>query len=167
MNAYSANSSSFKTNYPQGLFPIHVKRGEVIKPCLHCGNKFGLKRWDSWNGFLVECPYCHGLHGKRWSIKNILWASFFFNAVSFLFTMRLRNGILLLLAFVGMAVGGNYLLDHYQISDMTAVAGASLFILAPMIINAFVLIRHERDMERSTPSKADLLQVAHQASKAA
>src|SRR5437763_5599903 len=159
MNAYSANSSFFKTSYHKGLFPIHVKRGEVIKSCIHCGNKFGLKRWDSWNGLLVECPYCHGLHGKRWGIKNILWASFFFNAISFLFTMRLRSGIMLLVGFVLISLGGNYLLDHYQISDMTAVAGVSAFALTPMVINALMLIRHERDMERSTPSKADLLRV--------
>lgn len=160
------NSSSFKTDYPKGLLPIHVKSGEVIKPCLHCGNKLGLKKWDSWNGFLVECPHCQGLHGKHWNIKYILWASLFFNAFSFLFTMRLPKGALLLLGFVLFALGGNYLLDHDQISGLVAVAGAALFIIAPVVINAVALVRHERDLERSTPPKADLLRVAYNPSKA-
>jgi hypothetical protein len=167
MSSLAANSHSSKSNYPQGYFPYQAKQGAVIKSCLHCGNKLGVKRWDNWNGFLVECPHCHGLHGKRWNIRNVLLASFVFNAISFLFTMRLRTAVLLLLGFILVGFGGNYLLDHYEIPGLTAIAGASVFILAPLVINAIVLIRHERDLDNSTPSKAALAGMTYHPRKVA
>jgi hypothetical protein len=167
MSSFAANSHSSRSNYPRGFFPYQAQQGAVIKPCFHCGNKLGLKRWDNWNGFLVECPNCLGLHGKRWNIKYVLMAGFMFNAISFLFTMRLRIAIPLLLGFIIVGFGGNYLLDHYEIPGLTAVAGASVFVLAPLVINALILIRHERDLDNSTPSQAALLHVTYRPRKVA
>ena len=170
MSSFAAKSPSPKSNYPQGYLPYQAKQGTAIKSCLHCGNKLGVKKWDNWNGFLVECPHCHGLHGNRqniWNIRNVLFASFMFNAISFLFTMRLRTAIPLLLGFILVGFGGNYLLDHYEIPGLTAVAGASVFLLAPMVINAIVLIRRDSALDNSTPSKAALAGMTYQPRKVA
>ena len=139
-------------HYPKANLPATVEPGEIVKPCLHCGKDLSLKRWDSWNGFLVECPYCHGLHGKRWNIKRVLLASFMFNAISFLFTMRPRNALLSVFAFITVAIVGNLFLDRFP--DLFQVVMASVFLLGPMVINAVILIKHERDLDNSAPPKA-------------
>ena len=139
------------SNYPKATSPDQVKQGEIIKRCLHCSMDVSLKKWDSWNGFLVECPHCHGLHGKRWNIKRVLLASFLFNALSFLFTMRPRNAVLSLLGFIVVAVIGNYFLDRFP--DLFQIALVIVFGFSPMLINAVILIKHERDLDGSAPTK--------------
>jgi hypothetical protein len=146
-----ARPSFAGTRYPRGRLPHDAKQGETIRPCLHCGKELALKKWDSWNGFLVQCPHCGGLHGKRWRIRRVLFASFLFNAFSFLFTMRPRNASLWLSGFVVFAVVGNYLLDSDKIPDMLEIVGVLVLILGPMLINGIVLIRHERDLDNSAP----------------
>src|SRR4051812_1050787 len=75
--------SFYETSYPRAYLPQEAKHGETIKPCLHCGKDLAPKKWDSWNGFLVQCPHCGGLHGKHWNIGRVLFASFLFSALSF------------------------------------------------------------------------------------
>jgi hypothetical protein len=129
-----------------------------MQPCIHCGKKLGLEKWDSWNGFLVECPHCGGLHGKRWNIRRVLFASVVFNAISFLFTMRPAKAALALSGFVVFAIIGNFLLDSNWIPDILEITGATLFMLGPMLINAVVLIKHERDLDNSAPTSQALPQ---------
>src|SRR5215212_9563658 len=103
------------TGYPKGSLPNTKTDGETVAPCLHCGKQLALKKWDSWNGFLVQCPNCGGLHGKRWNIRYVLLASFVFNAISFFFTMRPAKAAIAFSVFVVLAIAGNYLLDNEQI----------------------------------------------------
>ena len=139
------------TSYPKARLPHDAKAGELIKPCIQCGRELGLNRWDSWNGFLVQCPHCGGLHGKRWNIRRVLLASFLFNAFSFLFTMRLRNALISLSGFIVLVAVGNYLLDNDKTPFLLEIFAGIVFILGPMIINAIVLIVHERDLDNSAP----------------
>jgi DNA-directed RNA polymerase subunit RPC12/RpoP len=141
-------------NYPKAAPPDQEKQGEIIKRCLHCGKDVSLKKWDSWNGFLVECPHCHGLHGKRWNIRRVLLASFVFNAFSFLFTMRPRNAVLSLVGFIVVAIIGNYFLDRFP--DLFQIVIVIVFVFSPMLINAVILMKHERDLDDSAPPKQAL-----------
>ena len=138
-------------NYPKGALPNQAKQGEIIKPCFHCGKELALKKWHSWNGFLVECPHCHGLHGKRWNIRRVLLASFLFSAFSFLFTMRPRNAVLILLGFIVAAFIGNYILD--RLPDLLQIVIVIVFIFSPMLVNAIILMKHERDLDNSAPPR--------------
>jgi len=123
--------------------------GKPMQPCVHCGKKIGLRKWDSWNGFLVGCPHCGGLHGKRWNIRRFLFASFVFNAVSFLFTMRLARAAIALSGFLVFAILVNFLIGSNQIPDILEIILVSVILLGPMLINAIVLIKHERDLDNS------------------
>lgn len=138
------------TGYPKGVLPRDAKPRDSVKPCLHCGNELGLKKWDSWNGFLVQCPHCGGLHGKRWNLRRLLLASLLFNAISFLFTMRPKRAAIALSVFVVLILG-SYLLIKDQIPDLVGMGYAILIILGPMILNAIVFIKHERDLAESIP----------------
>src|SRR5882672_3537621 len=126
------------TSYSRAYLPHDATAGGIIKPCIHCGKELGLNKWDSWNGFLVQCPHCGGLHGKRWNIRRVLLASFLFNAFSFLFTMRLRNALISLSGFIVLVAVGNYLLDNDKTPFLLEIFAGIVFILGPMIINAIV-----------------------------
>jgi hypothetical protein len=76
-------------------------------------------------------------------------ASFFFNAVSFLFMMRPARAVLWLSAFAAAAAAGNLFLD--SLPDTLQVAAVSAFGLGPMLVNAVVLISHERSLDKSAP----------------
>ena len=109
-----------------------------------------MTRWDDWNGFLVECPHCGGMHGKHWHIKRVMMASFVFNAVSFLFTMRPLYGVTWLAAFAAASVAGNFFLE--ALPDVVQIALAGAFLLGPMVVNGVVLVVHERGIDNSSPS---------------
>src|SRR5215218_346128 len=136
------------TGYPKGSLPKATKHGDTVAPCLQCGKQLGLKKWDSWNGFLVQCPNCGGLHGKRWNIRRVLLASFVFSAISFFFTMRPAKAALVFAGFVVLAIAGSFLFENEQIPDIVEIILASILMLGPMLINAIVLIKHERDIDR-------------------
>jgi hypothetical protein len=145
-------------NYPKAVLPIDMKRGHVLKRCFHCGKDLGLKKWDNWNGFLVECPHCHGLHGKRWGIRRTVLASFLFNALSFPFLMRPRSAMPMVIAFLGAAILGNLFLD--RLSNLWQVGAVAIFMLSPMVLNGFVLVVHERDLDNSAPPRRALTEPA-------
>jgi hypothetical protein len=158
----SRNSHKTLSGYPRGHLPQEAKQGEVIKPCLHCGKDLALRNWDSWNGFLVQCTHCGGLHGKHWGIRRVLFASFLFNAFSFLFTMRPPNSVFALTGFILFVVAGQFLLDNERIPDLFEIALAAVFILGPMLINAILLIKHERDLDNSAdPRLPDQINTAN------
>jgi hypothetical protein len=117
-------------------------RGEVITKCRLCGQGIAIPRWDAWNGFILQCPHCHGLHGKRWTSKSIVLASLFFNALSFFFTMRPRTAIPTLCAAALFTIGCNYVSDHFDLPLALDLVWSSIVILGPMIINAVVLVKH-------------------------
>ena len=121
--------------------PAHApQQGQTVKPCLHCGSEVALSRWDNWNGFLVECPHCGGLHGKHWNIRRVLFA------------MRPAKALPLLAAFVALGAAGNFfLLDNESVPDSLEMAGAIIFVFAPMLVNAAVLVTHERGIDNSAP----------------
>jgi hypothetical protein len=133
---------------------VAAETGGHARPCLHCGRNVPLNKWEDWNGFLVECPHCGGMHGKHWKIGRVMTASFVFNAVSFLFTMRPAYGVLWLAAFAAAAVAGNFYLE--SLPDTLQVALASAFILGPMLVNAVVLVNHERGLDNSAPPEMTL-----------
>ena len=138
--------------YPRARLTHEAKPGETIKSCRHCGKELALKKWDSWNGFLVQCPHCGGLHGKRWDIRRLSFASFLFNAFSFLFTMRPPKGVVALTAFIIIAAAGNYyLLDSEAVPDSLEIAVAAVLVLGPMLVNGILLVQHERDLDNSAP----------------
>jgi hypothetical protein len=124
--------------------------GKTVKPCLHCGRNLALSRWDSWNGFLVRCPNCGGMHGKRWNIRRVLFASLIFNAASFIFTMKPRNAVITISIFLVVVFVGNYfLLD--RLPNIIQLLAVSVFLLGPAVINAAILVKHEHDIDRSVP----------------
>jgi hypothetical protein len=149
MNASQSGNTTSRTGYPKAHLPQLAQSGEAVKPCYHCGQPLALQKWDSWNGFLVECPHCHGLHGKSWNIKRVLLASFVFSAFSFLFTMPLKRAVVAILGFALFAFVGNYLIDHSLIPDIAGLAGGVVFMLGPMLINAILLVKHEHDFDQS------------------
>jgi hypothetical protein len=158
----SHNSHPTLSGYPRGHLPHEAKQGEITKPCLHCGKELALRKWDSWNGFLVQCPHCGGLHSKHWGIRRILFASFLFNAFSFLFTMRPMNSVYAMAAVIVFVVAGQFLFDNERIPDIFEVALAAIFILGPMVINAISLIKHERDLDNSADLRLpDQINIAH------
>jgi DNA-directed RNA polymerase subunit RPC12/RpoP len=145
-----------ETGYPLGHLANETKEGETIKPCIHCGRQMGLKKWDSWNGFLVECPNCGGLHGKHWKIRPIVFASILFNAFSFLFIMRPRNAVIALAGFAVFGVVGNYVLETGKAPDLLEVFGVIVFAIGPLLINGIVFVKHEHDLDNSAPPTQSL-----------
>jgi hypothetical protein len=137
---------------PRPSAPQYVAAAEAgghSRPCLHCGHTVHLSKWDDWNGFLVECQHCGGLYGKRWNIRRVMMASFMFNALSFLFTMRPGRGVPCLLAFAAATVAGSFFIE--RLPDMVQVTLVSAFILGPMLVNGVVLVNHERSIDNSAP----------------
>jgi hypothetical protein len=74
-------------DYPVAGHPDPVNAQSVVA-CVHCKAPIAVSRWDRLNGFLVECPFCHGYHGRSWSMRSLGLISFLLNALSFAFTMR-------------------------------------------------------------------------------
>jgi hypothetical protein len=138
------------TGYPKGILPWDAKPGDSVKPCLHCGNELGLKKWDSWNGFLVQCPHCGGLHGKRWNLRRIVLASFLFSGISFIFTMRPTRAAIALSVFVVLILS-SYLLTNDQTPDLVEIGVGILILLGPLLVNAITFIKHESDLAESIP----------------
>jgi hypothetical protein len=137
---------------PLAASPPQPTTAQPMQQCCHCGQEIVIPKWDRWNGFLVRCPFCRGLHGKPWKTKRIAMAGLLFNLFSFAFTMRPRRAVLAMLGFAGWFVAGVYLLDRYHIVDgpifMAWLIG---FLLGPMILDGILLIRHQIDLEKPPP----------------
>jgi len=114
--------------------------------CCHCGAAIVSSRWDKLNGFLVQCPSCHGFHGRRWSIRGLIFASFLLNALSFFFTMRPARAAFAVAVWVTAA----WLLLPRSESwpDWAQATLFGAFILGPVVINAALLVRHQIDLDR-------------------
>lgn len=126
---------------------VAAESGGHARPCQYCRRSVPLSKWDDWNGFLVECPHCGRMLGKFWKIGNVLIASLFFNAFSFLFTMRPTYALPWLAGFAAAAVAGNFYLE--SLPDTLQIVLAVAFILGPVLVNAVVLVNHERGLADS------------------
>jgi hypothetical protein len=144
------NTNSGK--YPKANLPDSMQPGEVIKPCLHCSVGISLKRWDSWNGFLVECPHCHKPHGKYWDSGNVLFASLVFNVFSFFLTMRFKKALPFFLAFAVIGVGGNYLSNRALLPNMLELLWAAIVAIGPMMVNGVILLQHRAVLDKAARS---------------
>lgn len=100
--------------------------------------------WDRLNGFLVECPHCHGFHGRPWNIRGLALVSFLINALSFFFTARPAKALPLIVAWA--AIFGWVLPRSMGWGDSAEIAVWSVFMLGPMVINAVLLVRHQIDL---------------------
>ena len=114
--------------------------------CVHCKAPIAVSTWDKFNGFLVECPSCHGFHGRRWNIRGLALASFLLNALSFLFTMRPGKA----LAAIAVWVLAFWLLLPRTETwpDWAQAVAFGTLMIGPMIINAVLLVRHQIDLDR-------------------
>src|SRR5205823_12307997 len=77
----------FMSKYPSAERMTPVNASSAVK-CIHCNNAMAVGGWDKLNGFLIECPSCHGYHGRAWNARVVGFMSLFLNAISFFFTMR-------------------------------------------------------------------------------
>jgi hypothetical protein len=111
-----------------------------LVPCVHCGKPIVIARWDRWNGFLVRCPSCNALHGKRWSIKAIALASVFLNVASFFFTMKPLRAITVIVVW---CVAAFLIVPRVESApDAVQATVIGLLILGPVLVNMVLLVRH-------------------------
>ena len=146
-------------SYPVAVYPIPTGSRLLPRTCIHCNQPIGVGRWDDFNGFLVTCPHCSRSTGKRWSLKRlIIMAGFFLNAFSFFFLFRPLKALILFIVAASWAVGVSALAFADWAPDWLAVVWGSVFFLAPPIIDAVALVRHELDLDR--PGGAPVRNVA-------
>jgi hypothetical protein len=114
--------------------------------CVHCKSPIAVSTWDKYNGFLVECPSCHGFHGRRWNIRGLVFASFLLNALSFFFTMRPGKA----LAVIAVWVAAFWLIMPRTEGwpEWAEALAFGALMLGPVIINAVLLVRHQIDLDR-------------------
>lgn len=62
--------------------------------------------------------------------------------------MRPRTSLVLIVSFVLIGLIGNFVLLD-RVDDLLGLAGALIFLLAPVCINAAILVKHEHDMDES------------------
>ena len=109
-----------------------------------------LSRWEDWNGFLLRCPHCGGIHGRPWSPYGTLLASLFLNAFSFFFTMRWRRALPLFWGFVLLAVVAGTALDRGQLSETFKLVLLATFFLGPVAVNSVLLLEHEMALKTAS-----------------
>ena len=89
--------------------------------------------------------------------KQILWASFFANAASFLFTVRPRYAITLISIFVITGVFGNYLLLNVFFSQPVEFCLVIAFVFLPVVMNAVFLSVHEANLRHKKSTEIENL----------
>ena len=133
--------------YTTGSLAEQLRPGEVLETCRHCGQTFGVSRWERWRGFIIGCPYCHGTNGRHWSFRFVLYSGLLLNALSFFLFMRPRDAFVLLLPYAcGFWIWG-YLLNRDLLSQTGYLWFAGALFLSPVLVNALVLIHHERALD--------------------
>jgi len=114
--------------------------------CCHCGAGIVVGKWDRMNGFLVECPSCHGYHGRRWSARAVGAVSLFLNGFSFFFTMRPGRAFVALIVW---AAALDFLLPRTEYAaDWIQASAFIAAVLVPVVINMALLVRHQIDLDR-------------------
>ncbi len=135
--------------YPLAGVPDDGSKG-VVRECCRCGELLKLSRWDDANGFLVQCPYCGGIHGKRWRVYSILLASLLLNGISFFTTMRWKRALPLCLVFIGGFFADDQFTRHWPVPQTAELAIAAALLLGPLAINAVLVLRHEMVMDTAS-----------------
>lgn len=139
------------SGYPRAehVSPINA---ESAVACKHCGKPLAIPAWDRFQGFLTECPHCHGLHGRAWNIRVLALASFLLNAVSFFFTMRPSRAVVAIVAWAAFFWLVLPRSMAWSANLQAVVFGA--FMLGPMLINAVLLVRHQVHLDRAPTARA-------------
>ncbi len=133
------------SKYPIAERTTPVNASSAVE-CIHCRNPIVVSRWDKLNGFLVECPACHGDHGKRWSARTVGAVSLILNAISFFFTMRPSRAFVAMILWAGAIV---LILPRTEYApDWIQASAFIVFFLGPVIINMALLVRHQIDLDR-------------------
>lgn len=139
-------------------YPLAEKVSPVMTSgataCVHCGNPIVMSAWDNFNGFLVECPHCHGFHGRRWNVRAVVGVGFVLNALSFLFTMRPRNAFIAIVAWCAAVWLVLPRIESWP--DWAQAVAFGTVILGPAVINAGLLVRHQIDLDRHPISARSL-----------
>ena len=119
-----------------------VKKTRIgtIKSCTNCNKKIRLKRWDSWNNFLVRCPFCERLHGHRWDAGKVLMASFILQPLTFFFTFRPIKALFVFILYICIILLGLWLLNSKIFPMLLEVFGAFVLIFIPMFVNGIALL---------------------------
>ena len=131
--------------YPLAERVTPVNAASAVE-CVHCKSAIVVGRWDKLNGFLVECPSCHGYHGRRWSARAVGAASFVLNGISFFFTMRPMKAWIALIVW---AAAVYFLMPKTEYAPDWVQASALIALLfGPLIINLVLLVRHQIDFDR-------------------
>lgn len=134
------------SRYPFAERPSGAKAESAVS-CSRCGKAIVVSAWDRFNGLLVECPYCHAFHGRRWRVRAVALASFLLNALSFMFTMRPRNALLVIAVWVAFFFCTMPRSEAWP--EAVQIALYCAFMVGPMLINIFLLIRHQSDLDRA------------------
>lgn len=152
----SVSAGNNRANYPlaQADHTATQNRG-VLRPCYHCGGPLRIGRWDDWNGFLFRCPHCKRIHGKPWNASAIVLASVLLNALSFLFTIRFKHALSLVLGFVLLFAALSVALDRVQLSETVKLLLLGAALLGPLAINSVLLLRHEMALKVASALKVD------------
>jgi len=128
--------------------------GKVIRNCYHCSRPLLLGRWDDLNGFLVTCPHCGNPHGKSWNVPLRLFGSIFLNALGFFFTLRWKQALPLFIVFAAYAAFATRALDDGRWSQTSELIGMSIYFMGPVVVTAFLVLRHQSDLKRVAAFKA-------------
>ena len=133
--------------FETGSLPEQVTPGQKLQACRVCGKQFGAGRWERWCGFVIRCPLCGAPNGKHWRFKPVLFSGLLFNAISFLFILRPRVAVPLLLLYVLIWAGWAWAMDRELISESATLWVTAAVWLSPVLVNAVVLIRHEKALD--------------------
>jgi len=92
--------------------------------------------------------------------KGILWVSFFFNAASFFFTLRLRYALLFFSIFLVVGILGNYLMAIEFFPQPVEFCLVIVFLFLPVVLNAIFLSVHESRLKHERKKGEQILDLA-------
>jgi hypothetical protein len=138
---------------PTAIWPIPVGSRLRTTQCFHCAGPLGVSTWTRWNGFLVVCPHCRGVHGKPWSPQRTIVAGFLLNAASFPFVLRPRAAVAALSGFGLLCWVLLTLAVRHDEHSAPLIVFLLTFLFGPAILNALVLIRHQVKLEKPAPPR--------------
>ena len=146
-------SNSPPSTVPRAVYPVAPGSPLRATDCVHCQSEIGVSTWEHLNGFLVQCPHCLGFHGKPWHLSRPLLAGFFFNFLSFFFTMRPARALLTTIGFGTIVFALALIAGPNMENQEVAVVAMTLALLGPLVINGALLVRHQVLLDRAPPTR--------------
>ena len=145
--------------YPTGVYPIPFGTSLQSAECPRCGKESASSGWDLRRGFLVKCPHCRILFGRRWNLKSqFRWIFFLFaNFLGFFLTLRLRTATILTVVWLSWWVVGSYLEDNRVLPPWAELPYFAIGFFGPWLVNIVVSIRHEIDLDKADAEWAALV----------